>query len=104
MDHVMLFRYFKTLKEIIVSSQTNATSIPHSPDNLSASTEQERNAAIEADQTAKARDSAMAPVTALTNPPLNQSRARPEPFTRPGSEYKKKHQQKVSRGTHDHRE
>jgi hypothetical protein len=54
-------QYFDMLKEIGASSRTNAILIPHSPGSLTSLTEQMRNAMIEADQTVKGSDSALAP-------------------------------------------
>lgn len=50
MNLVLMTQYFDTLKEIGASSRSNAILIPHSPGNLSALTDQIRNAMIEADQ------------------------------------------------------
>jgi regulator of protease activity HflC (stomatin/prohibitin superfamily) len=50
MNLVLMTQYFDMLKEIGASSRSNAILIPHSPGNLSALTEQIRNAMIEADQ------------------------------------------------------
>jgi regulator of protease activity HflC (stomatin/prohibitin superfamily) len=50
MNLVLMTQYFDMLKEIGASSRSNAIMIPHSPGNLSALTEQIRNAMIEADQ------------------------------------------------------
>jgi hypothetical protein len=104
MDHATMFRYFKMLKEIGILSQINPTSIPRSTDNLTAPTEHERNAAMEADQTAKARDSAMEPVTALTNASFDQSRAHDRSRLRDLAQNIKGNVSQKSRGTNDHRE
>jgi regulator of protease activity HflC (stomatin/prohibitin superfamily) len=53
MNLVLMTQYFDMLKEIGASSRTNAILIPHSPGNLTALTEQMRNAMIEADQVGK---------------------------------------------------
>ncbi|HWO17365.1 MAG TPA: SPFH domain-containing protein [Kofleriaceae bacterium] len=50
MNLVLMTQYFDMLKEIGASSRSNAILIPHSPGNLSALTDQIRNAMIEADQ------------------------------------------------------
>jgi regulator of protease activity HflC (stomatin/prohibitin superfamily) len=50
MNLVLMTQYFDMLKEIGASSRSNAILIPHSPGNMSALTEQIRNAMIEADQ------------------------------------------------------
>ena len=50
MNLVLMTQYFDMLKEIGASSRSNAILIPHSPGNLSALTEQIRNAMVEADQ------------------------------------------------------
>jgi len=50
MNLVLMTQYFDMLKEIGASSRSNAVLIPHSPGNLSALTEQIRNAMIEAGQ------------------------------------------------------
>jgi regulator of protease activity HflC (stomatin/prohibitin superfamily) len=50
MNLVLMTQYFDMLKEIGASSRSNAIMIPHSPGNLSALTEQIRNAMIEAGQ------------------------------------------------------
>ncbi len=50
MNLVLMTQYFDMLKEIGASSHSNAILIPHSPGNLSALTEQMRNAMIEAEQ------------------------------------------------------
>ncbi len=60
MNLVLMTQYFDMLKEIGASSRTNAILIPHSPGNLSTLTEQMRNAMMEADQTVRASDSALA--------------------------------------------
>ncbi len=65
MNLVLMTQYFDMLKEIGASSRTNAILIPHSPGNLSTLTEQMRNAMMEADQTGRASDSAMAPLPGL---------------------------------------
>lgn len=52
MNLVLMTQYFDMLKEIGASSRSNAILIPHSPGNLSALTEQIRNAMVEADQIA----------------------------------------------------
>jgi hypothetical protein len=61
MNLVLMTQYFDMLKEIGASSRTNAILIPHSPGNLSTLTEQMRNAMMEADQTVRASDPALAP-------------------------------------------
>jgi regulator of protease activity HflC (stomatin/prohibitin superfamily) len=66
MNLVLMTQYFDMLKEIGASSRTNAILIPHSPGNLTTLTEQMRNAMIEADQTVKASDSALATLPGLT--------------------------------------
>lgn len=53
MNLVLMTQYFDMLKEIGASSRSNAILIPHSPGNLSALTEQIRNAMIEAGQVAE---------------------------------------------------
>ena len=50
MNLVLMTQYFDMLKEIGASSHSNAILIPHSPGNLSALTDQMRNAMIEAEQ------------------------------------------------------
>jgi regulator of protease activity HflC (stomatin/prohibitin superfamily) len=60
MNLVLMTQYFDMLKEIGASSRTNAILIPHSPGNLTTLTEQMRNAMMEADQTVRASDSALA--------------------------------------------
>jgi regulator of protease activity HflC (stomatin/prohibitin superfamily) len=60
MNLVLMTQYFDMLKEIGASSRTNAILIPHSPGNLSTLTEQMRNAMMEADQTVRASDTALA--------------------------------------------
>jgi len=60
MNLVLMTQYFDMLKEIGASSRTNAILIPHSPGSLSTLTEQMRNAMMEADQTVRASDSALA--------------------------------------------
>lgn len=56
MNLVLMTQYFDMLKEIGASSHTNAILIPHSPGNLSALTEQMRNAMIEAEQVTNGAD------------------------------------------------
>ncbi|MBN1654315.1 MAG: hypothetical protein JXA30_11140 [Deltaproteobacteria bacterium] len=104
MDLVMLIQHFKMLKEIGISSRINTTLIAHSPDNLSALTEQNRNAATGADQNAKARDSAMEPVTALTNATSDESRAHGQSHIRGLARNIKGNISQKFRGTDDHRE
>ena len=60
MNLVLMTQYFDMLKEIGASSRTNAILIPHSPGNLTTLTEQMRNAMMEADQTVRASNSALA--------------------------------------------
>ena len=56
MNLVLMTQYFDMLKEIGASSRSNAILIPHSPGNLSALTDQIRNAMMEADQVTQATD------------------------------------------------
>ena len=53
MNLVLMTQYFDMLKDIGASSRTNAILIPHSPGNLTALTDQLRNAMIEANQMVK---------------------------------------------------
>ncbi len=56
MSLVLMTQYFDMLKEIGASTRSNAILIPHSPGNLSALTDQIRNAMMEADQVTQATD------------------------------------------------
>ena len=60
MNLVLMTQYFDMLKEIGASSRTNAILIPHTPGHLASLTEQMRNAMIEADQTVRVPEAAVA--------------------------------------------
>jgi hypothetical protein len=70
-----LIQYFDLLKRMGISSRINAIPIPRSSGIITMLAEQDRNGMIDADQTAKASDSAMAAVTALTKASSDESRA-----------------------------
>ena len=70
MNLVLMTQYFDMLKEIGASSRTNAILIPHSPGNLTALTEQMRNAMMEGNLTVQASE-----VNAVPNMPGNGSAA-----------------------------
>jgi regulator of protease activity HflC (stomatin/prohibitin superfamily) len=69
MNLVLMTQYFDMLKEIGASSRSNAILIPHSPGNLTALTEQMRNAMIEANQTVKVSEVTVRPLPELRTAP-----------------------------------